>query len=225
MRLVSLSVILFIMVLGCGGALAQSAASSEIAPAGKLRVGIQTASQILATRERDGSFSGISVDLGKFIAERLGVSFEAVLYANEPAYVQSFGKDECDIAILGRDALHANNDVTPDFMLADALYIAAPGREFVDAGQIDRPGVKVGVVRGGIAEKRLGQVLKSAELVRVSPGVNSAIETLRSDKADVWASNPGSHAGDPRWAARGEDRARGVCDGSVCGGTPERTIV
>jgi len=148
-----------------------------------------------------------------------------VLYANEPAYVQSFGKNEWDIAILGRDALHANNDVTPDFMLADALYIAAPGREFVDAGQIDRPGVNVGVVRGGIAEKRLEQVLKSAELVRVSPGVNSAIETLRSDKADVWASNPGSHAGDPRWAARGEDRARGVCDGSVCGGTPERTIV
>jgi polar amino acid transport system substrate-binding protein len=136
--------------------------------------------------------SGVSVDLGKFIAERLGVAFVPVPYANERAYVQSFGKGEWDIAILGRDALQANTAVSPDFMVADALYVAGPGREFLDAGQVDQPGVKVGVLRGGISEKRLSKLLKSAELVRVPPGVRNAIETLRSGKADVWASNPGS---------------------------------
>ena len=136
------TIILLVATSIPGGALGQPVIGSEIAPLGKLRVGIQTAAPILATRARDGSVSGVTVDLGKFIAERLGVSFEPVLYANEEAYAQSFGKGEWDIAIWGRDALQEKTDLTPDFMVADAMYIAAPGREFADASQIDRPGVK-----------------------------------------------------------------------------------
>lgn len=193
MRIVKLSIgAVLIATQISGGALAQSAPGSEIAPMGKLRVGIQTGAPILATRARDGSVNGVSVDLGKFIAERLGVSFEPVLYANEGAYAQSFGKGEWDIAIWGRDPLQEKTDLTPDFMVADAMYIAAPGREYADASQIDRPGVKVGVARDGGSEQRLSRTLKSAELVRVPGGVSNAIETLRSGKADVWASNPGT---------------------------------
>ena len=91
-----LTVILLIATSMPGGALGQPAISSEIAPLGKLRVGIQTGAPILATRARDGSISGVSADLGKFIAERLGISFEPVGYANEGAYAQSFGKGEWD---------------------------------------------------------------------------------------------------------------------------------
>lgn len=192
MRRILLSVIVLIATPMSGGAWGQPAISSEIAPSGKLRVGIQTAAPLLATRAQDGSLGGVSVELGKFIAERLGVSFEPVGYVNEGAYAQSFDKGEWDIAIWERDPLQGKTDLTPDFMVADALYIAAPGREFADASQIDRTGVKVGVAQGSGSEKRLSRALKSAELVRVPGGVGNAIETLRSGKADVWASNPGT---------------------------------
>jgi polar amino acid transport system substrate-binding protein len=120
---------------------------------GKLRVATHVGNPILAARTLDGSVSGVTIDLGKFIAERLGVSFEPVIYANQETYAQSFGKGEWDIAIGSRSALAAEkSDLSPDFMLADTMYIDASGREFADVGQVDWRGVKVGVSRDGGAD-------------------------------------------------------------------------
>ncbi len=81
MRSVVLSAILLIAAAGpAPGVQAQPTLASEIAPNGKLRVGFQTASPILAKRAPDGSVSGVVVDLGKFIAEKLGVAFDPVVY-------------------------------------------------------------------------------------------------------------------------------------------------
>ncbi len=38
--------------------------------------------------------------------------------------------------------VRALTDTGPDFMQADAMYIAAPGREFAHASTIDRAGAK-----------------------------------------------------------------------------------
>jgi hypothetical protein len=66
---------LFVVVLATqmlGVALGQPAPSSEIAPTGKLRtamIGIRV-------------LGGVAEPVGKFIADRLGVSFEPVVYPN-----------------------------------------------------------------------------------------------------------------------------------------------
>jgi polar amino acid transport system substrate-binding protein len=173
------------------GVLAQQAAVSDIAPTGRLRVGFQTGSPILAKRAPDGSVSGVVVDLGKFIAEKLGVAFDPVVYANQEAYAQSFGKDEWDIVIGVRSpSAEEKSDAGPDFMVADAMYIAAPGREFADVTRIDQPGVKVGVSQGGGSDQFLSRALKSAQVVRVPGGVPNAVEALRTNTVDVWAANP-----------------------------------
>jgi len=166
---------------------AQHSVSGEIAPNGTLRVGFQTASPILARRAPDGSVSGVVVDLGRFIAARLDVAFEPVVYANQEAYAQSFGKGEWDVVIGVRGSM---TDPSPDFMVADAMYIAAPGRTFADATRVDSSGVKVGVSRGGGSDRILSQALKSAQVVRVPGGVSNAVEALRSGTVDAWAANP-----------------------------------
>jgi len=148
------------------------------------------ANPLLVTPKPDGSVSGVAVDLGQFIAEKLGVAFEPVIYATAEMYTQSFGKGEWDMAIGARTPAAAEKfDFSPDIMLVDSMYVAAPGRAFADASHVDRPGVKVGVVQNGALEQLLSRTLKSAELVRVPGTVESAIETLRSGKADVYASN------------------------------------
>lgn len=165
--------------------------AAEIAPAGRLRVGFQVASPILARRAADGSVGGVVVDLGRFIAERLGVAFEPVVFGDQAAYAGSFGKSEWDIAIgVASAQARETTDLGPDFMLADGLYIAAPGRVFADSAAVDRPGVKVGVSLGGGADQRLSTALKSAQLVRVPGGVNNAVAALRDGAVDVWAANP-----------------------------------
>jgi polar amino acid transport system substrate-binding protein len=130
---------------------------------------------------------GVALDVGKFVAAKLGVSFELVAYTNAEAYTQSFGKGEWDIAIGPPTPLvEGKADFGPDLVLIDLMYVAAPGREFANSAQVDRPGVKIGVGRNSGADQFLSRTLKSAELVR--PGGGGA-EALRSGKADVWAAN------------------------------------
>jgi polar amino acid transport system substrate-binding protein len=161
------------------------AASSEIAPTGKLRgavIGIRV-------------LGGVGEPIGKFIADKLGVSFESVIYPNPQAYEQSFGKGEWDVAIGPRVLAPADKaDVTPDVWLIDLLYLSAVGHEFAGADQVDRPGVKVGTIQNSPSDRFLTRTLKSAEIVRLPLSPNfpaDAIELLRSGKAEVFGADSG----------------------------------
>jgi polar amino acid transport system substrate-binding protein len=168
--------------------MAQPDMNSEIAPTGKLRMGINGSNATLYTRAADGSASGIAADIGKFIAGKLGVPFEALVYSGAASYTASFGKGDWDIIITGRNPLAATLvDFMPDVILIDYVYIAAPGREFSGPDQVDRPGVKIGVPRNASADAFLTPRLKSAELLRTAGDADAAIELLRSGGIDLYA--------------------------------------
>jgi len=162
----------------------------EIAASGKLRVALVGSNPILVTRGSDGSIGGISAELGRLIAERLGVSFVPLPYSDTDTYARSFGTGQWDLAIGPRTpAAEAHSDFSPDFMLVDNIYVAAPGLNFVDASEVDRSGVRIAVVLNGAPDQFLSQTLKSAELVRISGDNEAIIETLRRGKAEVYGSN------------------------------------
>jgi polar amino acid transport system substrate-binding protein len=191
MRRILLLAILLIATSMPQGALGQPAISAEIAPLGKLRFGTNGGNQVLVIRTADGKISGgLAVDVGKFIAEKLGISFELVAYANADAYTQSFGKGEWDVGFGPPTPAAAEKaDFIVDLVLADYMFVAAPGREFADASQVDRPGVKIAVGTNSVSDHFLSRTLKSAELVRVPGGVGPGLEVLRIGKADVWAAS------------------------------------
>lgn len=171
----------------------QTTVNTEIAPTGKLRVGMNAANATLVTRAADGSVSGISADLGKFIADKLGLAFDPMVYAAAAAYTESFGKGEWDIIVTGRNPFAATLvDFLPDVILIDYVFIAAPGREFADAGQVDRAGIKIGVPRNASADAFLSRRLKSAELVRTAGDTATAIDMLRAGKIDLYATGTDS---------------------------------
>ena len=168
----------------------QSAVSREIAPSGKLRVALIGSNPVLVTLKRDGTIGGVSADLGRFTADRLGVSFEPVIYPDTDTYARSFGAGQWDVAIGPRTPVaEVHSDFSPDFMLVDNIYVAAPGHEFADASQVDRTGIRIAVVLNGAPDQFLSRTLKSAELVRISGGSEAMIEALRSGKAGVYGSN------------------------------------
>jgi polar amino acid transport system substrate-binding protein len=192
MRRILLLASLLIAISIPRGVSAQPAISSEIAPLGKLRVGMNAGNPVLIKRDPDGKvIGGVAFEVGKFIAAKLGVSFELVPYSNSDTFTQSFGKGEWDIGFGPPIPLAVEKaDFGPDLLLNDHVYIAAPGQEFTDAAQVDRPGVKIEVGRNSVHEQALSRTLKSAELVRLPGGGPAlAIETLRSGKADLWGSN------------------------------------
>jgi len=185
MRWFLLLAIVLIGMQVSGMACGQSSPSSEIAPTGKLRAGM------IGIRV----LGGVAEPVGKFIATKLGVSFEPVMYPSPEAYVQSFGKGEWDLAIGPRVLATAEKaDSGADVWLIDLIYVAAPGRAFADASQVDRPGVKVGVIQSSPSDLYLSHNLKSAEIVRIPLSAHisaDAIELLRSGKSDVFGADSG----------------------------------
>jgi polar amino acid transport system substrate-binding protein len=162
--------------------------NAEIVPTGKLRVGLNGSNATLVVRAPDGGVNGIAADLGRFIAEKLGVPFEPVVYAGAATYTASFGKGEWDIIVTGRNPLAATLvDFMPDVILIDYVYIAAPGREFADVGQVDRTGVRIGVPRNASADAFLSRSLKFAKLIRMAGDAEVAVDMLRDGKIDLYA--------------------------------------
>ncbi len=85
--------------------------------------------------------SGVGPEVGKFIADKLGLAFELVPYPDANTYTQSFGKGEWDIGFMVRTpAIAGKADFIVDLLLGD--FMAAPGREFADAGEAYRPGAR-----------------------------------------------------------------------------------
>ena len=168
-----------------GMAFGQVVPASEIAPSGKLRVGIIAITVI----------GGVAEPVARFIGQKLGVAVEPVMYPSPDAYLQSFGKGEWDIAIGPRVLAPGDKaDSTADLWVISLIYVAAPGKEFPDIASVDRAGVKIGAVRDAPSERVLTREIRAAEIVRIplSPTIAAdAAELLRSRKADVFGADSG----------------------------------
>lgn len=166
-------------------AFGEPAISSEIAPSGKLRVGMVAIAVL----------GGVAEPVARFVGSKLAVPVEPVMYPSPGAYAQSFGKDEWDLAI-GPRALAPDEkaDSTADLWTISLVYVAAPGKEFADIAAVDKPGVKIGTIQGAPSDRILTREIKSAEVVRIplSPHIAAdAADMLRTGKADVFGADSG----------------------------------
>ena len=181
---------LLLLVFALPEAQAQTGPAADVAPTGKLRVAMIGANPVLVTKKADGSIGGVSADISAFIAQKLGVAYEPVVYADPAEYTKSFGTGAWDIAIGPREsATGAGLAVSPDFILVNNLFVVAPGRNIASAAEVDRPGVRLVVSTDGAPDKFLTPRFKSAEFVRVSANTDVVIDLFKSGKGDVYATN------------------------------------
>ncbi len=167
------------LMAGFSGA-AFGQATPDIAPGGKLRVGMIAITVL----------GGVAEPVARFIGQKLGATVEPVMYPNPEAYLQSFGKNEWDVAIGPRVLAPADKaDATADLWVISLIYVAGPRKEFPDTASVDKAGVKIGTIRGAPSDRVLTRETKAAEIVRIplSPTIAAdAAELLRSGKADVF---------------------------------------
>ena len=164
--------------------------ATVLAPKGELRVALVTSNAVLVTREVDGQYRGVAIDVAKALAAKLGVTSRVVPYENQTRFNLSLGKDEWDIAIGPRDLSRTSQLAFSEvFMEADNGYVAKAGLSLQTPQDIDRRGVKVAVAQGSALDGFLTRTLKNAELVRVPGGVAAAREALSFGRADAYAEN------------------------------------
>ena len=157
-----------------GVAFGQTSPASEIAPGGKLRVGMIAITVL----------GGVAGPVAGFVGQKLGAAVEPVMYPNPDAYLQSFGKGEWDIAIGPRVLAPAGTaDSTADLWAISLVYVAAPGTEFPDIASVDKAGVRIGTIRGAPSERVLtGNQGRRDCPHPLSPTIAADAELLRSAK-------------------------------------------
>ncbi len=193
-RLCAMGLVAFALVLVTGCVAVPSvppAARAELAPTAKLRVGLILSNQVLVSKDPStGELRGVTISLGKALAQRLGVPFDPVGYANPAELVKSFGTNQWDIAFLAFDPARAKEvDFSPPYMEVDNTYLVTAKSKVTAVERADQSGVTIAVPERSAPDLFLSRNLKSAQVLRVPGGAEAAIEALRSGKADAYAEN------------------------------------
>lgn len=159
----------------------------SLAPSGQLRVAF-LAGPLYATKDAGtGEFKGVAVDLGRSLAGRVGVPMRPVVYPNPTAIVDGAKAGEWDVAFMGMNAERAAAvDFTAPYMEVEQGLLVRGGVSIATAAEVDKPGVRVGVLEKAGADVLLSRTLKNATLVRVR-GTSDLEALLASGDADVIA--------------------------------------
>ena len=161
-----------LFVGGCTGMQtgAGSDAKTAVAPTGKLRVAFLSGAAIYSTKDpATGELKGVGVDLGKELARRVGVPFEPVTYANVPALIGGAKSGELDVALMGINAERAMAmDFSAPYMEVEQGYLVRVGVSIATLSDVDKAGIRIGVIEKSGADIALSPTLKNAELVRTT---------------------------------------------------------
>ena len=164
------------------------AARSELAPTGKLRVGLNMSNFLLtATDSATGKPKGVAADLGQELGKRLGVPVELVPFPNPGALADAAKTGAWDVGFLGAEPQRANEiDFTAAYVEIEATYLVPPGSNLKAIADVDRKGLRIAVPEKSAYELYLTRSLKNAELVRVK-GADAAFKQFVEGKMDALA--------------------------------------
>jgi polar amino acid transport system substrate-binding protein len=164
-----------------------AAARSELAPTGKLRVGINYGNFLLVTRHSESEYTGIAVDLGRELGQRLGVPVELVAYATAGKLADAVKAGAWDVAFLGNEPQRAGDIAfSPAYLEIEAGYLVPAGSPIKTMAEVDKKGVRIAVAVNSAYDLYLSRTLKHATLVRV-PGIQGSYDAFVKDKLEVLA--------------------------------------
>jgi polar amino acid transport system substrate-binding protein len=165
-----------------------SSVHSDLAPTGKLRVGINYGNPVLATRDpTTGELRGVAVDLAKELGRRAGVPLELVGFESAGQMVDGLREGAWDVAFLAVDPGRADQiTFTAPYIEIEGTYLVPPGSPLHTVADVDRERVRVGISGKSAYDLFLSRNLKQAQLVRAADP-NAAFELLLEGKVDVVA--------------------------------------
>jgi polar amino acid transport system substrate-binding protein len=163
-----------------------STALSELAPAGRLRVGINYGNVILAAKDPgSGELLGVHVDLAHELGRRLGVPVELQGRAAAGTLVEELKAGALDVALLSFEPSRAGEIVfSPVYLELDATYLVPPGSPLRGADDVDGVGVRIAIAAKSVYEFFLVRHLKRAKLFN-APSTHAAFELFAREKLDA----------------------------------------
>jgi polar amino acid transport system substrate-binding protein len=200
---------------------------SDLAPTGKMRVGINYGNPVLAARDpAGGELRGVAVDLARELGRRVDLPVELVGYDAAGKMVERLKSGEWDIAFLAVDpGRETEISFTPPYIEIEGTYLVPSGSPLRTIADVDRDGVRIALAAGAAYDLFLSRNLQHAQPVR-APDPKAAFELLVAGKVEALAGVkqtmvanagrlPGSRVLDGRFMAIGQ--ALGIPKGRDAG--------
>jgi polar amino acid transport system substrate-binding protein len=178
---------------------------------GKLRIGVGLVPTFAVKDASTGEVRGIAIELGRALAECLGVELEPVTYPGPGNVPEGIKTAAWDIGFLAVDpARAAVLDFSIPYLQVDSTFLFPAGSAHRSLNDLDKPGVRIATTRNGVEDLTLTRLIKVAEIVRVG-SAGAGFEALKSGEVDAVATArptalvfadqlPGSRVSDDHYA-------------------------
>jgi polar amino acid transport system substrate-binding protein len=146
------------------------ATRSELAPSGKLRVGINHSNFLLVNPgSPHGAPQGIAPDLALELGKRVGLPVEFVSFDAAGKTADAIRDARVDVGFIANEAERANViEFSTAYLELPATYLVPPGSPIGSLSEVDRPGVRIAVSARSAYDLYLTRTLKNAQLVRAA---------------------------------------------------------
>jgi polar amino acid transport system substrate-binding protein len=152
-------------------------ARTELAPTGVLRAAINLSNFLLVTgKTREGAPQGVSPDMARAVADRLGVTVEYVVFDTPGELADAAVEDSWDIANIGAEPERAKTIAfTAAYAEIEATYLVPADSLIESVDKVDREGVRIGVYGRSAYGLWLSDHIEYAELVKTD-GVDASFD-------------------------------------------------
>lgn len=157
-------------------------------PTGILRASINLGNPILANKDPvTGQPFGVSIDLARGFAQRLGVDLELVVFDTAGKSVEAVTQEQADIGFFAVDPLRgAGIAFTAPYVLIEGSYLVPQDSKLQSNDEVDRPGQRVTVGKGSAYDLFLTRELHQAEIVR-APSSPAVVDVFLAQGLEVAA--------------------------------------
>lgn len=162
----------------------------ELIPTGKLRVGVAAApakSALFVVKDAGGEPQGVTVDLGKELAGKLGVPVEFLVASNSGELIDGLSSNAIDLTFVPMDEERRKRvDFGPAYFIIESTYLVSAGSDIKSLSEVDRPNIRVIGIANTATIRAAARSLKNTTITAVK-SVSEATEMLRTGKADAFA--------------------------------------
>ena len=157
----------------------------EFAPTGTLRAAINQGNTVLAQKGPNGEVLGITVDLARELARRLGLPIELITFDAAGKVFEALKRGIWDIAFLAVEPVRAAEiDFTAPYVLIEGTYMVPKDSSLRKIEDVDRAGIRIAVATGSAYDLYLTRTIKHATLLRAPTGP-AALDMFVRDKLEA----------------------------------------
>jgi polar amino acid transport system substrate-binding protein len=179
---------------------------ADLAPTGVLRATVNLGNRLLVQGTPEAP-TGVTVDVANELGARLGIAVELVRVPNVPKTVAAVRDGLADICFIAIEPSRAVElAFTTPYIVVEGVFVVPQDSDITTVADVDREGVRIGIVKDSSHDAFLSRSLQLATVVRGERGIDVFREQglevaagVRQSMTEYVACNPGLRLVDGRF--------------------------